>query len=260
VTPTGTGLASDSKGKRVAVVLAGAGLGVAVICGIAELLAGPGYRLGWWRLGPGFQAVRWAVIIDLAAIAMTLAAAILAYNVRARRALFVSLAGLIVSVVVAGPPVYLWRQAEGLPHIHDISTDTHSPPRFVAVIPLRKDASNSTDYSAETAALQKKGYPDIAPVLLAVPPAQALQLAERAARAMGWDIVAVAPDDRRIEATDTTLMFGFKDDIVIRVTANGSGSRVDARSLSRIGSSDIGTNAKRIRAFMRQLSAAKAGS
>jgi uncharacterized protein (DUF1499 family) len=93
-----------------------------------------------------------------------------------------------------------------------------------------------------------------------VPPPRALQLAERAARAMGWDIVAVAPDDLRIEATDTTLLFGFKDDVVIRVTANGNGSRVDARSLSRIGGSDLGTNAKRIRSFMRQLAAAKAGS
>ena len=175
-----------------------------------------------------------------------------------RRALLVAVVGLIVSLAVAGPPVYLWRQAESLPHIHDISTDTDNPPQYVAVVPLRKDARNPTDYSAETAAQQKKGYPDIAPALLDVPPSQALRLAERAARAMGWDIVAVAPDDLRIEATDTTLLFGFKDDIVIRVTANGSGSRVDARSLSRIGGSDIGTNARRIRSFMRQLEAAKA--
>jgi len=66
------------------------------------------------------------------------------------------------------------------------------------------------------------------------------------------------PDDLRIEATDTTRMFGFKDDVVIRVTASGSGSRVDARSLSRIGSSDLGTNAKRIRSFLRELAATQA--
>jgi len=202
--------------------------------------------------------VRWAVTIDLAAIVVGVAAAILAYRVHAQRELIVSLLGLIVSVAVAGPPVYLWRHAEGLPHLHDITTDTDNPPRFVAIVPLRKDARNSTDYSAETAALQKKGYPDIGPALLNAPPAQALQLAERAARAMGWDIVAVAPDQLRIEATDTTLMFGFKDDIVIRVTANGSGSRVDARSLSRIGGSDLGTNAKRIRSFFRKLGTSQA--
>ena len=258
MTPSVTAAARGSKGKRVAMVLAWVGLGAAAVCGIAELLAGPGYRLGWWRLGPGFQIVRWAVIVDLATIVIALAAAIFAYSVRARRALFVSVAGLIVSVVVAGPPVYLWRQAEGLPHIHDITTDTDDPPRFVAVVPLRKDARNSTDYSADTAALQKTGYPDIGPAMLNVSPAQALQLAERAARAMGWDIAAVAPDDLRIEATDTTPMFGFKDDVVIRVTANGGGSRIDARSLSRIGGSDLGTNAKRIRSFMRKIGAIQA--
>ena len=252
--------ASGRRGSRIAVVLAWIGLGLAVVCGVALLLAGPGYRLGWWPLGPGIQIVRWSATFDLAAVVLALVAAILAYRYGARRALIVALAGLVLSLVVAGPPVYLWRQAAGLPHIHDISTDIDNPPRFVAIVPLRKDARNSTDYSAQTGAQQKKGYPDIGPALLDVPPAWAFRMAERAAGAMGWDIVAVAPDELRIEATDTTLLFGFKDDIVIRVTANGSGSRVDARSLSRIGLSDVGTNARRIRSFMRQLVAAKAGS
>ena len=73
---------------------------------------------------------------------------------------------------------------------------------------------------------------------------------------MGWDIVAVAPGDLRIEATDTTLLFGFKDDIVVRVTPSGNGSRVDVRSLSRVGKSDFGVNANRIRKFLRQLAGA----
>jgi hypothetical protein len=77
---------------------------------------------------------------------------------------------------------------------------------------------------------------------------------DRSARHAGR-IVAVAPGDLRIEATDTTLLFGFKDDIVIRVAAAGSGSRVDVRSLSRVGKSDFGVNANRIRKFLRQLAA-----
>lgn len=250
--------ASTGMSARVGRVLAWTSLALALVCAIAALLAGPGYRMGWWRLGTGFQTVRWAVTIDLAAIVLALAGAVLAYRYGARRALFVALTGLVVSLAVAGPPLYLWRDAQGLPQIHDITTDTASPPKYVAVIPLRKDARNPTDYSAETAAQQKSGYPDIGPALLDVPPAQALRLAERAARAMGWDIVALAPDDMRIEATDTTLWFGFKDDVVIRVTANGSGSRVDVRSLSRIGGSDIGTNARRVRSFLRRLDEEKA--
>ena len=72
---------------------------------------------------------------------------------------------------------------------------------------------------------------------------------------MGWDIVAVAPQDFRIEATDTTLLFGFKDDVVIRVSAASGGSRVDVRSLSRVGRSDFGVNANRIRKYFKQLAA-----
>ena len=104
-----------------------------------------------------------------------------------------------------------------------------------------------------TPAQQKRGYPDIAPLRLNLPPAEAFARAERAARAMGWQIVAVAPEALRIEATDTTLFFGFKDDIVIRVRPSENGSVVDMRSLSRVGTSDVGVNAKRVRAFLGRL-------
>ena len=70
---------------------------------------------------------------------------------------------------------------------------------------------------------------------------------------MGWEIVATVPAEGRIEATDTSLLFGFKDDIVIRVAAQGAGSRVDARSVSRVGRSDFGVNAKRIRKYFASL-------
>jgi uncharacterized protein (DUF1499 family) len=71
---------------------------------------------------------------------------------------------------------------------------------------------------------------------------------------MGWEVASAAPEALRIEATDSTLLFGFKDDVVVRITPQGSGSVVDVRSLSRIGGSDLGTNAKRVRAYLRRLS------
>jgi uncharacterized protein (DUF1499 family) len=246
------------KGARIALGMAWIGGGLALACGIAELLAGLGYRWGWWPFGTGIQIMRWSATTDLAAVLLTLVAALLAWNYGARRALVAGGMGLVLALVVGGPPLYQWRLASEVPRIHDISTDTDNPPHYVAVMPLRK-GQNSTDYSAEIAAQQKKAYPDIAPAMLDVPPAQALQRAERVARAMGWDIVAVAPEDLRIEATDTTLLFGFKDDVVIRVAPNANGSRLDVRSLSRVGRSDLGVNAKRIRSFMKQLDAAKTG-
>jgi uncharacterized protein (DUF1499 family) len=72
---------------------------------------------------------------------------------------------------------------------------------------------------------------------------------------MGWRIVAAVPEEGRIEATATTPLLRFKDDVVIRVTSRGNGSRIDMRSKSRLGKSDLGANAKRIRAYFRALSA-----
>lgn len=74
------------------------------------------------------------------------------------------------------------------------------------------------------------------------------------ARELGWKIVAAVPAEERIEATETTFWFGFTDDIVIRITTAGHRSLVDIRSVSRVGRSDAGTNAKRIRLFMQHLS------
>jgi len=249
-------IAGSGKGARIAVMLAWTGLGLALACGAGELLAGLGYRWDWWHFRSGIQIMRWSATTDLAALALTLVAVILAWMYGPRRALAASAAGLALSLLVAGPPLYYWRTLDRVPRIHDISTDTDNPPRYVAVLPLRKGAENPTDYSAEVAAEQKRAYPDIAPAMLDASPAQAFARAERAARAMGWDIVAAAPGDLRIEATDTTLLFGFKDDIVVRVTPSGNGSRVDVRSLSRVGRSDFGVNANRIRKFLRQLAGA----
>ena len=159
----------------------------------------------------------------------------------------------MLALAVAAPPWWLYVQAQRLPHIHDISTDTVNPPAFIAVLPLREGAHNPVAYAPGTAVQQRSAYPDIAPLTLAVPPAQAMQRAERAAHALGWTIVAVQAAEGRLEATDTTWLFGFKDDIVVRIRPTAAGSTVDVRSLSRIGGSDLGTNARRVRAFLQRM-------
>jgi uncharacterized protein (DUF1499 family) len=146
------------------------------------------------------------------------------------------------------------KTAASVPAIHDITTDTSNPPVFVAVIPLRKEALNPYEYGGpEIAGLQKKAYPDIKPLEMSVPVEKAFDKSLAVAKKMGWEIVATEKSDGRIEATATTLWMGFKDDVVIRVTDNGSGSRVDIRSESRVGKSDVGTNAKRIRSFLKEM-------
>jgi len=250
-----TAIPATNRRARVASAVARLALALGLACGAAALLAGPGYRMGWWSLGAGIQTVRWAATVAVAGALVALISALVLRIAKAKRSAFsLAVAALAVNLLVAGPPLHLYREAQRLPAIHDISTDTDRPPQFVAVLPLRKEARNPVDYPPATAAEQKRGYPDILPMLIDASPAFTFERAERAARAMGWDIVAVAPQDGRIEATDTTLLFGFKDDIVIRITPQAQGSIVDVRSLSRVGGSDIGTNAKRIRAFMQELS------
>ena len=143
-----------------------------------------------------------------------------------------------------------------MPAIHDITTDTQNPPEFVAIVPLRADAPNPVEYAGEeTAKQQLKAYPELTTYEALVPPAELFEAAVQASKNMGWDMVESSEADGRIEATATTTWFGFKDDVVIRIRSTADGSELDIRSKSRVGRSDVGKNAERIREFMAELEA-----
>jgi uncharacterized protein (DUF1499 family) len=233
---------------------AAAALGLAALAALALLISGPGNRLGWWDYRLAFSIMGWAAWGGAAGAAFSLVALLWAVWRRARRVIVIAVFGILIGSITIGLPLQFRQRAGQVPPIHDISTDTDNPPRFVALLAARTGAPNGAEYGgAAVAAAQKRAYPDIAPLMLAVSPEVALQHCARAAAALGWDVAAVAPADLRIEATDTTVFFGFKDDIVIRVSAAGQGSRVDIRSVSRLGRSDLGANARRVRDFARQL-------
>lgn len=142
----------------------------------------------------------------------------------------------------------------GGPPIHDISTDTVSPPEFVAVVGLRGPDDNPPEYAGdESARLQLEAYPDIETIVLLDPQSFVFDTALAVAEDMGWEIVASEAGEGRIEATATTPWVGFKDDIVIRIRTDGAETLVDVRSKSRVGRGDMGVNAKRIRAFRDRL-------
>lgn len=234
--------------------MAGCGFLIALLAGLALWLAGTGYRLGWWDFRPAFTILRWAAYSGLAGAALSLVGIFLARPRGPRRGFALAVVGLAGGLIVAGIPWQWWQKAQRVPPIHDITTDTETPPVFVAILPLRAGAPNTADYGGpEVAAQQRAGYPDLGPLTLQVSPQQAFERALAAARAMGWEIVAAEPGDGRIEATATTFWFGFKDDVVVRVAPAGSGSRIDVRSVSRVGRSDVGANAERIEAYLAQL-------
>jgi uncharacterized protein (DUF1499 family) len=227
---------------------------LAVASAVAAMLAGFGTRAGWWHFRTGFQILTWAAYGGLGAAVLGSAAFLLAWWTRQRHAALLAVAGFLIGLMVVGIPWQMNRTAQHVPAIHDISTDTEDPPRFDAVLPLRKDAPNAAGYGGpDIAAQQHAAYPDVRPLLLRAPSHQAFTQARHAAEAMGWEIVVADPIDGRLEATDTTFWFGFRDDIVIRIRAQPDGSRVDVRSVSRVGRSDVGTNARRIREYLRRL-------
>jgi uncharacterized protein (DUF1499 family) len=214
--------------------------------------SGFGYRMGWWEYRRGFEMLSWGVYAGLGAAALA-AVALAVPKLRAGWTAGLAVA-LVAGLAVAYVPWHWRERARSVPPIHDITTDTQNPPKFVAVLPLRKGAPNTAEYGGKDVAdKQLKGYPDIQPLQLPVAPQIAFARALETAGRMGWTLVANNPAEGRIEATDTTLWFGFKDDIVIRVAPEGAGSRIDVRSVSRLGRSDIGTNAQRIRKYLARL-------
>ncbi|MEC9375953.1 MAG: DUF1499 domain-containing protein [Pseudomonadota bacterium] len=142
----------------------------------------------------------------------------------------------------------------GGPSIHDISTDLDNPPIFIEVAKLRTDSDNPVEYSGEkTANLQRSAYPDIKTIVLSESINSVYDEALDVATKMGWEIVASNKNLYRIEATASTPFVGFKDDVVIRMKNENNKTFVDIRSKSRLGSGDMGVNAKRIRTFREKL-------
>jgi uncharacterized protein (DUF1499 family) len=233
--------------SRMALLVALLAAGFALVA----VLAGFGSRWNLWTFRTGFTLLRWAAYGGIAVALLSLVAL---YRTRPRGprrgmplALFAFIAGLLLVVIP-----WRWQQrARGVPPIHDISTDTQNPPQFVAVAPLRADAPNAIEYGGpEVAAQQLEAYPDIRPLLLDMPVGAAFQRALQGVREMGWEIVEADSVAGRIEATDQTFWFGFKDDVVIRLTPAAQRTILDVRSLSRVGGGDAGTNAERIREYL----------
>ena len=165
-----------------------------------------------------------------------------------------ALGALVISLLIVTPMSPHILAAFSVPPIHDITTDTDNPPVFVDILPLRADAPNGAEYGgASLAAAQKAGYPGLAPLILPVAPAETFARAQKLVEARGWTLAAANAEAGRIEATSETKFMHFKDDVVIRITAEGEGSRVDMRSVSRFGQSDLGVNAKRITDFLKDL-------
>lgn len=227
---------------------------LALAAAVTGAAAGLFYRWDVLALRDAFDLLRWAAYAGLGAGAVSVLGLIRSRPGSGRRGFMAALAGLCIGAAVFWVPYDHQQTARRVPAIHDITTDPDNPPEFRAVLSLRPDSANSLQYGgAGLARQQRQAYPDIGPAVFDAPRDAVFSAALATAREMGWTIVDSAADDGRIEAVATTLWFGFDDDVVIRVAESETGTRVDMRSVSRVGVGDVGENAARIRTFMAAL-------
>lgn len=230
------------------------GVGLA-LAGMAVLGAGPiGWRAGWWHWSVSLRTLTpLAACLGLAGAVVSLLGLALVRSESGRRIVIVGIIGLAISAATVYAPWRLRGLVAAHPPINDISTDLSNPPAFVAALPPRaSENAVRADYPGEeTARRQTEAYPDIAPIETSLAPEAAYRLALAAAGAMpGWRLTASSEAEGRIEASQSSYWYGFVDDVVVRVVGTPGGSRIDARSHSRQGRSDLGVNAARVRAYL----------
>ena len=234
--------------------LGAAVLGLAVLLGLLAVLAGFGSRWGIWHFRTGFTLLEWAARGALGGALLSLPVLWFTRPGSGRKGFVLTLVGLALALTIFAVPWQWRRTAATVPPIHDITTDTDNPPAFVDVVPLRVDAPNPVEYAgSEVADQQRAAYPELRPVILDTPLEASFERAMEAVSRMGWEVVGTDPAAGRIEATDRTFWFGFRDDVVIRLTPSNGRTIVDVRSKSRVGRGDVGTNARRIRAYLEAL-------
>lgn len=233
------------------------GMIVGIIAIMTVLLPGPFYRIGAYGLGGAFTMLKYGAYVGIAAVIISLVGLVVTLAAKRPKYLTGVIIGLVLGILAWGVP-YMWlKKAESVPAIHDITTDTVNPPQFqpdVLALRAASHAHNSPVYGGPAvAAKQAAAYPDIKPMLFELPVTKVFDAALQTANAMAWKLDSENRATGVIEATSTTFWFGFKDDVVVRIQPQGHETRLDIRSESRIGGSDIGKNAQRIRKFRTEL-------
>lgn len=213
-------------------------------------------RSGLLEIIPALATFGAALVLAAVAILFSFAGFIVIWR-QGLSGLGSAILGLILGLMLLAYPGYLAYRASRLPAISDITTDPSNPPRFDVLARLRP--RGSSDYpGAAVARQQTAAYPDVAPLQLNVPIKVAYDTTLALVNKRKWHVVDARPPgagrrDAVIEAVARTPIMGFRDDVVIRVTATREGARVDMRSASRYAWHDFGTNASRIRSLLEDL-------
>ncbi len=239
---------------------------LALLLPVYFLIAALGTKFGLfeWRVGFGLLVFKLGALVLFGVFGIAFIGLLLAVLVKPRRGWGRALTALLVPTLALGFVVSVMAKAKTIPPIHDVSTNIQDPPQFPpSAIAARAVIGGGNTVSSMTApvamlkgksvgAVGQAANPDIQPLVLAMPVADATALAANAARAQGLKAVTVDAAGGKVEAVAESFWFGFKDDVAIRVRpgATAGSSVVDIRSTSRVGVSDLGANAKRVRGLL----------
>ena len=227
---------------------------VGAIIAVVLLLIGPlGSKFGIWPFTLGLTLMMGAAVLAAIGLIAGLWGFMIARSNGYQADKPLCGIGAILSALVLGIMGMQVSAASSVPEIHNISTDINDPPTFNRVAELRGANSNPLDYDASVLGpLQSAAYPNVKPLETALDREAAFNKAVAVLKDMGLEIVSAEPGSRIVEATFTSFWFGFKDDVVVRIRPQGAGSVIDVRSVSRVGRSDLGANAKRIEEFLQR--------
>lgn len=250
---------NTSSEKPIAQWLVRVGFILAVACVAAAILSGLGYRLDLWDFRGGFKIFKWTFQLGIAAVVLSLVGLVIPSR-KTGATMAMGLLGLIIGGVAVYVP-WNWKQTlDAHPYIHDITTDLNDPPAFVVVVSVRGEGDHPVTYDGpEVAEKQREAYPELKSLVVSANSSTVFAAAKKVVDMMGMELVDASEGDMRIEATQTSFFYGFKDDVVVRIVATPEGTKVDVRSKSRVGRSDIGQNAKRIKSFLAKLESELAG-
>jgi uncharacterized protein (DUF1499 family) len=235
---------------------------LAIFAGVAAVVSIIIVRFGFLEVRPALATFFGALACAGLSILVGLAAFVAIWQ-NGSRGMSRILLAMLIDVAILAYPAYLAYQYRKLPAIHDITTDPIDPPRFDALARLRaSDGANTAVYAGlYSAELQRAAYPDIEPVDLDVPVQRAYEVTLALVTKRKWLVI----DERapqlprrigRIEAVARTPIMGFREDVSIRITPDGDGSRVDIRSSSRYFESDLGSNASRVTRLIEDINSA----
>ena len=225
---------------------------ITLFAGVLALLlllaSGPLYQAQILGLMNAFLAMRIALIVGAVAIVLALIQVVFM-----RKTISWPVTGIAVlcAAVAIFMPLSMMNKVKSVPPIHDVTTDLVNPPKFVAILALRADASNPAAYQGENIASQQRtAYPELQTQTYQQTTEQVFDAALTTVKDMGLKVVTSDKTLGLIEAYDTTTWFGFVDDVVIRIQSAEQMTMLDARSKSRVGMSDLGKNAERLNALI----------